>query len=122
MKDTSAFLEFVGDTPVTRLLDFLITGRDFDYTLTDLSTKAGVSWTTLNRILPSLLKKSVIIETRKIGRIRLYKINTKNEIVQKLIELYQLTLLNQLKKFDKKEAIKNQDIDRDTQREIKKYK
>ena len=105
MKDKSAFLEFVGDTPVTRLLDFLITGRDFDYTLTDLSTKAGISWTTLNRILPNLLKNSMIIETRKIGRIRLYKINTKNEIVRKIIEIYQLSLLNQLKKIDRKEIM-----------------
>ncbi len=37
--DHNAFLEFVGDTPVNRLLDFLLTGREFDYTLTDLAKK-----------------------------------------------------------------------------------
>lgn len=105
MAEKDAFIEFVGDTPVTRLFSFLITGRDFDYTLTDLATKAGISWTTLNRILPKLVKNKMVIETRKIGRIRLYKINDKNEIVKKFIELYQKILVSQLKKFDAKEVL-----------------
>lgn len=108
MKDKSAFIDFVGDTPATRLLDFLITGRNFDYTLTDLSKKAGISWTTLNRILPKLIADNIIIETRKIGRIKLYKINIDNGIVKKIIDTYQAILVNQLKKFDKKELVVNQ--------------
>ncbi len=105
MKNKSIFIEFVGDTPATRLLDFLITGRDYDYTLTDLSTKAGVSWTTLNRIFPKLLENEIIIETRRIGRIKLYRINKENEIVQKMIDLYHAVLIKQLNNFEKKELV-----------------
>ena len=102
MEDKSAFLEFVGDTPVTRLLNFLIIGREFDYALTDLANKAGISWTTLNRISPKLVSQGVVIEVRQIGRARLYKLNANNSIVKKMIELHKGILLESLKRNDKK--------------------
>ena len=71
--DQSVFVEFMGDTPAVRLLDFLITGREFDYTLTDL-LNAGVSWGTLNTLVPKLLELGIVVKTRKIGRATLYRI------------------------------------------------
>lgn len=96
MTEKSAFLELVGDTPFTRLLDFFITGRNFDYTLTDLSKKAGVSWTTLNRIFPKLLERGMVIQVRQVGMARLYKLNTENSLVLKLVDLYQSVLSEKL--------------------------
>lgn len=87
MKEESIFLDFVGDSPTTRLLEYLIIGRDFDYTLTDL-TNARVSWTTLNRIFPKFLESRIVVQTRKIGRIKLYKLNVQNPSVRKLIDLF----------------------------------
>jgi len=55
MKEESIFLDYVGDTPRMRILQYLIEGRDFDYTLTDL-LNAGVSWGTLNTLVPKLLE------------------------------------------------------------------
>ena len=97
MKNENAFLEFVGDTPATRVLDFFITGREFDYTLTDLANKAGVSWTTLYRIFPYFLKNKVFIEVRQVGRARLYKLNLNNLLVKKLVDLHDSILLAELK-------------------------
>ena len=93
----SVFLKFVGDTPVTRLLNFLIIGRKFDYTLTDLANKAGISWTTLNRIFPKLRDQKIVVEVRQIGRARLYKLNVGNPNVKKMIELHKGILLENLK-------------------------
>ncbi|HLD89153.1 MAG TPA: hypothetical protein VI894_03020 [Candidatus Nanoarchaeia archaeon] len=42
MEEKSAFLEFVGDTPFTRPLNFLLIGQEFDYTLTDIANKAAL--------------------------------------------------------------------------------
>ncbi len=96
MEEKSAFLEFVGDTPVTRLLNFLIIGREFDYTLTDLANKAGVSWTTLNRIFPKLREQNIVVEVRQVGRARLYKLNMNNPNVQRMVELHKGILLESL--------------------------
>jgi len=86
-KKESLFLDFIGDSPTTRLLEYLIIGKDFDYTLTDLMN-AGVSWSTLNRIFPKFLKNNIVIQTRTIGRIKLYRINQQNPIVKKLLDIF----------------------------------
>ncbi len=96
VEEKSAFLEFVGDTPVTRLLNFLIIGREFDYTLTDLANKAGVSWTTLNRIFPKLREQNIVAEVRQVGRARLYKLNMNNPNVQMMVELHKGIILKSL--------------------------
>ena len=77
MTDESIFLDYVGDSPRMRVLQYFIEGRDFDYTLTDL-LHAGVSWGTLNTLIPTLAELGIILKTRKIGRATLYKINLNN--------------------------------------------
>lgn len=97
----SIFLKYVGDSPRMRILQYLIEGRDFDYTLTDL-LNAGVSWGTLNQLVPKLMELGIVIKTRKIGRATLYKINQQNEMVKQLIILYDKLILLQLDKVGKK--------------------
>ena len=95
MKEESIFLDYVGDTPRMRILQYLIEGRDFDYTLTDL-LNAGVSWGTLNTLVPKLLELGIVIKTRKIGRATLYQINKDNVAIKQLIDLYNCLLLESL--------------------------
>lgn len=101
---TNAFLEFLGDNPNTRLLLFLITGREFDYSLTDIAENAGISWTTLHRIFPGLEKQEIVVKTREIGRAKLYKLNQQNQEVKKLVVLYDSLLKKQLEQLEEKEA------------------
>ena len=107
MKEESIFLDHVGDNPRMRILQYFIEGRDFDYTLTDL-LNAGVSWGTLNTLVPKLLELGVVIKTRKIGRATLYKINQESFVAQQLIKLYDHLILEALTHREKsmKEAIK----------------
>ena len=100
-KEQSIFLDYVGDTPRMRALQYFIEGREFDYMLTDL-LKAQVSWGTLNSLIPILAKKGVIIKTRKIGRATLYKINQANQVIKQLISLYDSLILQQLSKVEQK--------------------
>lgn len=87
MKEESIFLEYVGDTPRMRVLQYLIEGKAFDYTLTDM-LNAGVSWGTLNVLIPKFLRMGIVVQTRKIGRATLYKINQENVMVKQFIQLY----------------------------------
>lgn len=95
MAEESLFLDYVGDSPRMRILQYLIEGRDFDYTLTDM-LNAGVSWGTLNTIVPKLAALGIVLKTRKIGRATLYKINQGNVAVKQLMELYNHLLLERL--------------------------
>ena len=106
MTEKTVFREFVGDYPGVRLLEFLIEGRFFDYTLTDISEKSRVSWRTLHRIWPNFIKNNIVIVTRTIGRIKLYKLNMKNPAVIKLVELFDSLLEQDMnKQIEQKPAI-----------------
>lgn len=102
MAEKTVFREFVGDYPGVRLLEFLIEGRFFDYTLTDISEKAGVSWRTLHRIWPNFIKNKIVVITREIGRVKLYKLNMENVSVMKLIELFDSLLEKDIEQLGKK--------------------
>ena len=102
MKKPTVFREFIGDNPTTRLLEFLIEGRFFDYTLTELAEKSGISWKTLHRIFPNFIKAGIVKKTREVGRAKLYTLNTKNPKVEKLIELFDRLLEEDTKTINTK--------------------
>ena len=104
MTEESLFLEYVGDSPWMRVLQYLIEGKDFDYTLTDM-LNAEVSWGTLNQIVPKLLKLNMIIKTRKIGRATLYKLNQNHEAVKHLLGLYNGIIISRLQKMKEEELV-----------------
>jgi len=101
MKEQSLFLEYVGESPRMKVLQYLIEGRNFDYTLTDI-LNSGVSWGTLNILIPKLLELGIIVKTRKIGRATLYRINPRNELAKMFIALYDKIILQQLDKMEQK--------------------
>ena len=101
MKEVSIFLDYVGDSPRMRVLQYLIEGREFDYTLTDM-LNAEVSWGTLDTLIPKFLELKIIVKTRKIGRATLYKINKENMLVKQLIGLYGKLIMESLDSMKKK--------------------
>jgi DNA-binding transcriptional ArsR family regulator len=104
MKETTIFREALGDSPVIRVLDFLIEGRGLDYSLTDIAKNANIGWTTLHRIWDNLLRLNIVIPTRKIGRAKLFKLNEENPAVEKLIKLYDTLLYLETEKYFTKEV------------------
>lgn len=98
MKETTIFREALGDSPVIRVLDFLIEGRGLDYSLTDIADNANIGWTTLHRIWDNLLKLEMVKPTRKIGRAKLFKLNEENLAVKELIKVYDTLLYQETEK------------------------
>ena len=86
-EEKSVFLEYFGDYPLIRVLDFLLTARDIDYSMTEITKNSNVGWTAFSEIWPQLIKKNIVIFTRKIGNAKLYKLNTQNQWVKELIKM-----------------------------------
>lgn len=107
-REPSVFLDVVGGSPTMRIMQFMIEGRQFDYMLTDLARDAEVSWGTLNKIFPKLVKYGVVKKVRKIGRATLYTINKENSIAKNMIGLYDsmitTTLTGRAEKYSKKKG------------------
>lgn len=94
MEETTIFRQALGDSPVIRVLDFLIEGRGLDYSLTDIADNSNIGWTTLHRIWDNLVNSGMVKHTRKIGKAKLFRLNQENKAVRQLIKMYD-TLLHQ---------------------------
>lgn len=86
--EKTLFVKFLGDTPKIRVFDMLITGRELDYSISDIAEQAGIGRSTFYRMLDEFLANKVILPTRKFGNIQLYKLNIENEFVLALVRLY----------------------------------
>lgn len=83
----SLFVDFFGDYPLIRVLDFLIENDNFDYSKKDIAKNSDVSWNTLETFWGRLEKDGIVSFTRKVGKASLYKLNKASPIVKQLIEL-----------------------------------
>lgn len=97
------FRKAIGDTPKIRVIEFLIEGRDLDYSISDIAEGAEIGRTTLFRIWNDLVKSGIIKHTRDIGNAKLYRINMENKVVKKLVEIFDelvIVPLNEKKKIE----------------------
>lgn len=103
MEAKSLFIRFMGDSPMIRILDYLLTERELDFSITDMAENAGIGRATLYRLWDDLIKNSIIIHTRDIGKAKLHKLNTKNDKIKKLTEIYDMLILEDLRKRSEKQ-------------------
>ena len=102
----SIFLEFLGDYPLIRVLDFLIENDIFDYPKKDICKYADVAWNTLESLWPQLEAQGIVTQTRKVGKATLYKLNTTNPGVKQLLELNKMLIRQAFDKWGTEEKIK----------------
>ena len=89
----------MGNAPVVRVLDFLIEGRGLEYSLVDVKENSNVGLLTLIRIWNYLLKLELVVFTRKIGGVNLFKLNQKSFAVKKLVKFYDALLFQETEKY-----------------------
>ncbi|MBI4214792.1 hypothetical protein HY546_02250 [archaeon] len=80
-------LEHLFDTPSAKILDLLIDFRHFDYSINDLVEGTGVSFRTIQRTMPKLIKEGLVLKTRREGRAQMYIINYASLLVRILDKL-----------------------------------
>ena len=85
-ENKSAFLEYFGDTPKLKFLDFLIGNHFFDFNMTDMAREANISYNSLVSFFGEFLQKGIIIKTRRVGKSDMYKLNLDNTISQNFLK------------------------------------
>ncbi|MFT7615854.1 MAG: hypothetical protein ACI8Y7_000681 [Candidatus Woesearchaeota archaeon] len=88
MSEKTIFLETFGDSPILKVLDFLIVHDDFDYSMTDISHYSQVGYSTLKLFWKSLVDKKIVVQTRIVGKAKLYTLSKTNPVVKKFKDLY----------------------------------
>ena len=92
------FTKAVGNTPKIKVLEFLIEGRELDYSISDIAEGAEIGRTTLFRIWNDFVELGIVKPTRTIGNAKLYKLNIENGFVRKIIELFDTLVIEPLNK------------------------
>ena len=95
------FTKAVGNTPKIKVLEFLIEGRELDYSISDIAEGAGIGRTTLFRIWNDFIELGIVKNTRNIGNAKLYKLNMSNAFVKKMVDLFDTLVIEPLNKRKK---------------------
>lgn len=102
--EESVFIKTFGDYPMIKILDFLVYSRDFDYPVTEIAKNANVNFQTLKKLWPQLEQNRIVISTRTLSGTILYKINSANPVVKKIIELNNFLCWENAKKAEEVEV------------------
>jgi len=106
MGDKTTFLEIFGDTPILRVLDFLVVNEDFDYSMTDIANLSAVGYSTLKLFWNRLEKEKIVANTRIIGKAKMYRLNLANAVVRKFRDFYWETTKQSVHEKMEKNTIK----------------
>ncbi|MCH8003017.1 MAG: hypothetical protein IH934_00160 [Nanoarchaeota archaeon] len=106
MTKKSLFIELLGDSPSIKVLDYLLTERELDFSISDMARNAGIGRATLYRIWDQLIKNKMIMPTRTIGKSKLYKLNIENPKIKKLMEIDDMLILEELRNKAGKRKVK----------------
>ena len=93
MKDSSLLLDLIGDSMKSRVLDYLLTNRDFVVVPEDIAKETRDSPFLVEDFLNFLVEKKVLIKKEE-G----YVLDLRSRITRTLIELDDVLIMNDLRK------------------------
>lgn len=105
MPEKSLLLNLTGDMPLFKIVDFLLDNKGMDFSKTDIAKGAEISRASLFNYWAELEKHGIVKATRSFGNTKLYTLNSKNPVTQKIIELEKTLIAESLEKAHKKEII-----------------
>ena len=100
------FKDIFGDSPQTKVLDFLADYPDFDYSISEIAKNSNVSRPTVYKVIELLVKKDLVLKTREQGNSPLFKLNLENKLVQ-LILKFDFDVSAKLAEIEKENSLKD---------------
>mgnify|MGYP001595169715 CR=1 FL=1 len=106
----SAFLQEEGNTPKNRIWGFLIVHSEYDYSMKDIARYSKVGYTTLKQIWKEFKGKKIVVQTRVVGKAKMYRLNLKNPVVIKFIDYYWAVVDSVVRKENKMKEESKEDL------------
>ena len=95
---TTKLIQTFDNSPKIKVLEFLIEGRELDYSISDIAEGAGIGRTTLFRIWNDFIELGIVKHTRDIGNAKLFKLNLSNPFVKKIVDLFDSLVIEPMNK------------------------
>ena len=102
MEEKSLLIRLTGEMPLFRIIDFLIDSKGLDFTKKEVAKGAGISRASLFNYWEELERIGIVKVTRRIGKAKLFTLNTSSQVVQKILELEKELIRIALQKARKK--------------------
>lgn len=101
ISDKSLLLQLLGNTPLFKILDFMIDNKGMDFTKSDISKGAGISRASLFNYWKELELYGIVKVTRQFGKTKLYTLNSQNLITKRILDLEKALISKALEKKEK---------------------
>ena len=89
-KGKPLFENIFGENTTVKVLDFLVMGKNFDFTLSHISNGTNLSRTAVRKAINELINRKIVKISRTIGTSAYYQINKDSKKYPLLTELYKL--------------------------------
>lgn len=103
--EKSLLLSLTGDMPLFRIIDFLLENKGMDFSKSDIAKGAEISRASLFNYWGEIEKHGIVRVTRSFGKTKLYTLNSKNPVTQKIIELERALISEAMEKASKKKEL-----------------
>lgn len=88
--------------PLFKIIDFLLENKGMDFSKSDIAGGAEISRASLFNYWNEIEKHGIVKVTRSFGKTKLYTLNSKNPVTQKIIELEKALIAEAMSKAIKK--------------------
>ena len=103
--EKSLLLNLTGEIPLFKIIDFLLENKGMDFSKSDISKGAGISRASLFNYWSEVEKHGIVKVTRSFGKTKLYTLNAKNPVTQRIIELEKSLISEAMRKAHKEKEI-----------------
>lgn len=103
MQEKSLLLNLTGEMPLFKIIDFLLDNKGMDFSKSDVSKGAGISRASLFNYWSEIEKHGIVKVTRSFGKTKLYTLNVKNPVTQKIIGLEKTLIAEAMDRHRNKE-------------------
>ncbi len=86
-------LERIFQNNIARILDFFIINQNFSFSTIEISEISDIPLRTVQRIIPQLVEKEIIKETKLNKKNKTYKLNKYSELVE-VLNKYSIVTMN----------------------------
>lgn len=101
----SLLLQLTGEMPLFKVIDFLVENKGMDFTKSEIAKGAEISRASLFNYWKELDQYGIVKVTRRFGKTKLYTLNSKSMITQRILDLEKALISEALKQGQKIEVI-----------------
>ena len=98
-------MNLTGEMPLFKIIDFLLDNNEMDFSKKDIAKGAEISRASLFHYWSEIERHGIVKVTRSFGKTKLYTLNSKNPVTQKIIELEKTLIAEALNNAAKKREL-----------------